>query len=247
MSYIDDIQKFSEKNQFDYNHKQIFKQVKKAMKKTGDARTEALIDVLKTNYLADVKRYALIKLEKSEEARKASRRHGPELKKKLAGMAEAPAFLEEYVSIINLMAMDVDSTYDPKFMLGMKMDMTKELVDAHLNAITPYEKVKRSLKAEGWEEATRNAEKAKNSNFTRTPIIYNDLTSEPDREVVHQAYIRKEIVKKELSEMGFFKKYFPFSCNFEKVMIKYGAKGKIGALSYTILKKFSNSEREKKK
>ena len=207
MSYIDDIQKFSEKNQFDYNHKQIYKQVKKAMKKTGAERTEALIDVLKTNYLADVKRYEHTRLDKRTEASFASGRKASVLMDKLAAMAIAPAFLEEYVSIINIMAMDIDSTYNPKFMLGMKMDMTKELVDAHLNAITPYEHVKRSLKAEGWEEATRNAENAKTSPLTRTPIKYNDLTSEPDREVVHQAYIRKEIVKKELSEMGFFKKY----------------------------------------
>ena len=42
MPYIDVVQAYSERNRFQYNHKAIFAQVRKAMKKVGDNREKAL-------------------------------------------------------------------------------------------------------------------------------------------------------------------------------------------------------------
>ena len=60
MPYIDFVQACSAENLFRYNHKAIFAQVRKAMRKSGDKREKALQDILKTNYLKDAKKYETV-------------------------------------------------------------------------------------------------------------------------------------------------------------------------------------------
>ena len=207
MSYIDVVNQYSENNQFEYDHKKIFNQVKKAMEKSGAERSEALIEVLKTNYLTDVKKYEVMRRNAVLAAMNEEGKGLGAATNHFATMAKAPEFLEEYVHIINCMAEEVDSSYEPTFMLGMKAEETKELAKAHVNAYTQYEYLKQSLLTDDWEISKGIAERAKISSFTGNPIKYNSATDDQKLRI-RETYIHAEIVKQELKNMGFFRKYF---------------------------------------
>ena len=208
MSYIDVVNQYSENNQFKYDHKKIFKQVQKAMEKSGVERTNALIDVLKENYIPDVKKYEVMRIEfkrntmliDNDKERSAAMDRSDK-------MAKEAEFLEEYVSIINSMAMDIDSSHEPTFMLGMDINEAKELVNVHMNAFTKQDNLRFTLKSNGWEYEARNAARTKESFTTPRKVEYNNATEE-EKGKIKEAFICKEIVKEELKSIGFFRKYF---------------------------------------
>ena len=208
MPYIDLINDYSQKNNYAYGgHEALFEQVREAMKKSGQERSAALRDVLKRNYIADAEKYEPMRKQFIKELWGVTGDTHEKLLERAEKMAGAPQFLEEYVSIIHAMAKDIDDKYEPEFMLGMDAGEAKNYVSAHLNTYTCYDQTVHSLQQEGWEAAM---ELVRSSTYSKVKDEYrNYATSNETRQGnMKETYVRKEHVKKQLKNMGFFKKYF---------------------------------------
>ena len=208
MSYIDLINDYSQKNNYAYSgHEALFEQVREAMGKSGQERSAALRDVLKRNYIADAEKYEPMRKKSIKELWGITGEAYDRLLEKTEKMAGAPQFLEEYVSIINVMAKDIDDKYEPEFMLGMDAKEAKNYVSAHLNTFTSYDQTVYGLQQEGWEEAMNLV---RSSTYSKTKNEYHNYakSNETRQGNMKETYVRKEYVKKQLQDMGFFKKYF---------------------------------------
>ena len=209
MSYIDIVREYSEKNQFEYNHEAMFAQVREAMQQSGAARAQALRAVMKAHYSADVKKYEPMRNNTKFDLLGLDGKEYDRAFKRMEKMSNAMSFLEEYVSIINAMAKDVDDTYEPEFMLGMELSESQNLIDEHLNAYTRFEQSKYNFKTNGWRYALKFIEEARYSKEDKA--VRNYATSdEVEQSKMKETYVRKQMVKDELATMGFFQKYFSF-------------------------------------
>ena len=134
MPYINIVQNYSANNRFEYNHKAIFAQVRKAMKYTGDKRDRTLQNILKENFLKDIKVYEPMKMNLPNEKKiydmRTNVRYREAWEAAINRMAEPHQFFEQYVHIINEMAADIDKNYQPKFMLGLEREEAKTLLPA---------------------------------------------------------------------------------------------------------------------
>ena len=209
MSYKDIVRDLSAKNHIEYNDRELYKQVKKAMKKTGERRAQALRDIAKSNYVAEAEKF---------EPLKRKYRHDTTLFdsmdkeykvafNNLQTMSIAPVFLEEYISIIDAMAKHCDKTYEPKFMLGMNETEVKFMISNHLNTFSRLEETKYRMRTQGWEESLADIEKSRYSRVNNAIRIYANQ-DENEKSYIKETYIRKKAVKEELDKMGFFAKYF---------------------------------------
>jgi hypothetical protein len=123
--------------------------------------------------------------------------------------------LEEYVAIIGAMAKDVDSSYEPEFMLGMTVNDAKNYVSHHLNTFSIHDQMKHSFAKDNWQKRFENLNDA-----TMEDDAYLDYSSAStgEKDNMKEAYMHKELVKAELKEMNFFKRYFSAE---GKMMRKY--------------------------
>ena len=167
----------------------------------------ALRDVLKRNYIADAEKYEPMRKKLIKDLWGVSGATHDKLLEKTEKMAGSPRFLEEYVSIIHAMAKDIDDKYEPEFMLGMDAREAKNYISAHLNTFTRYDQTVYGLQQEGWEEAM---DLVRVSTYSKIKNEYRDYaTADESRQCgMRETYVRKEHVKKQLKDMGFFKKYF---------------------------------------
>ena len=211
MTYMDFIEAYSTTNRFKYNHKAIFAQVRKAMKKSGTSRERALREILKANYLKDSKKYEAMKMnlpyEKKIYGAFVSAAYTEAWQREIANMAPPHKFFEQYVNIICTMAMDIDKTYRPTYMLGIDKTEAKELVKAEVNAVSLRDEnialfnsidIKRAV---NWLPKTR---------FQNGRLIGRDYRTvdENFKKDVKRAYIWKEYVKEQLGSKNFFWKLF---------------------------------------
>lgn len=207
MPYIDIVREYSKKNHFEYNHEELFNQVREAMTKSGAERAQALQTVLKTNFRADAEKYEPVRKKMMVDAQSANAMQSAAIDFELRKMADPCAFLEEYTNMINAMAKDIDETYEPAFMLGMNAREAKNLVSDQLNVFNRLEETMYVLKRDGWERALELVEQ---SRYSRTnQAVRNYATEDEENRLgMMDVFMRKECVKKELNAMGFFRKYF---------------------------------------
>lgn len=209
MPYIDTVNEYSRLNSFEYDHRNLFNQVQKAMQKSGDEREKALQDVLKSNYVEVAAIYEPLKKRALADARNMGPREegAAEAMKKATNMANPPVFLTQYINIICAMAMDIDSNYKPKFMLGIELSDAKNLISAHLSSYPRYEETKLDMQKGGWEQAYEEVERSRYSTYEESVRDYA-TAGESMQGAMKETYIRKEIVKDSLNSSGFFWKLF---------------------------------------
>lgn len=207
MSYIDIVREYSQKNYFEYNHEALFAQVTEAMQKNGAERAQALKEVIQKNYIAEAQKFEPMRRKAiydsfSYEVNTKEYNRAIKIRE-----VPAPVFLEDYVSIIEAMAKDIDETYKPEYMLGMSASDAKNLISAQLSSYSRYEEAEYRLETDGWEVAQ---DTAKSSGFPKLDEDQRDYAKfdEEDQGLVKETYIRKMIVEKKLSSMGFFEKIF---------------------------------------
>lgn len=209
MAYMDLVREYSENNKFEYNTKELYSQVKKAMKKRGSARVNALGNVLKKNYPLEAGKYEPMKREMKMKllTHDPNDREFKQLEKTIEKMALPMTFLEQYINIINAMASDIKPSYKPAFMLGLDELEAKTLLSDHLNSFTRDAETMVSLKTFGWAAALEDVEFSRYSSVNEK--VYDYATADPDkRGEMKNTFIRMKLVKEELSKMNFFKKYF---------------------------------------
>lgn len=211
MPYINVVQNYSNRNLFEYNHKAIFSQVRKAMKHTGDRRDVALKNVLKTNYLKDIKAYEKMKMNFPYEKRRfmmgINSRARLEWEEALQRMAEPHQFFEQYVHIVTAMAMDIDKNFKSSFMLGFSKDEAKELVNSQLNVVSKRDKCIAILEVLNFSTIYGIVQTRWNRDNSLMGRDYATM-SEDLRENARQSYILKEYVKEKLESKNFFWKLF---------------------------------------
>ena len=207
MPYIEIVQKYAQKNRFEYNHEEIFNKVRGAMEKSGAEREKALMDVLKTTFRAEAERYEPTRKKLIMDMYNMSGNDAYNADMALRNMARPAKFLEEYTEIIGAMAKDIDNTYAPEFMLGMTSREAKNLVSDQLNIFTRFEETMYTLKRDGWNEALNIVNQVKFSKENNR--IRNYATADEEHQAgMMDVYMRKEGVKKELSSKNFFWRLF---------------------------------------
>ena len=212
MPYMDVINTHARNNRFEYDHKSIYKQVRQAMKKQGEARDQALKAVLESVYRKEAVRYEAMRqqfianLYSMTNANEAARLD--EVKKNMAHPAQ---FLEQMAEIVGEMAKDVDRRYHPEKMLGLKLQDAKNLVRFQLSSYTRLDETMYSLRYFGWADAHRALANLVTDNMTGKPRKFatadevNFVEADVEhRSAMYEAYIRKEELKNQLNSKGFF-------------------------------------------
>ncbi len=121
----------------------------------------------------------------------------------IRGMARPAQFLEQFAEIVGAMAKDIDATYTPRNMLGLTAQDAKNLVGHQLNSYTLLDETMYSFKKYGYEEAHRTIETIRVDSLTGETRDYA-TTDDEHKAGMHDTYMRKEAVKKELKDNGFF-------------------------------------------
>ena len=206
MSYVDLLNQYREKNSYEYaNHAAIYEQVKAAMLKSGEERSEALRDVLKNNYMADAEKYEPMRKKLVQDLWSLSGKKYDEVMAKTGKMSGSAQFLEEYVAIIGAMAKDVDSSYEPEFMLGMTASDAKNYVSGHLNSFTIHDQLRHSLSKDDWQTRFENLNDA---TMEDGEYLNYETATTGGKGNMKETYMRKEMIKADLKSMNFFKRYF---------------------------------------
>ena len=212
MSYLDTVRIHGRNNRFEYNHKAIYKQVRKAMKKHGEERDQALKSVLTSAFKEESVRYEVMRqqlvadLYSMENANEAAR-----LDEAMKNMARPALFLEQMAEIVGEMAKDIDQGYQPKKFIGLTANDAKNLVSFQLSSYTRLDETMYTLKRFGWAEAHRALTHIITDNMTGKPRKFNttdeeNFTAADDehKSAIYEAYIRKEELKNQLNGKGFF-------------------------------------------
>ena len=204
MAYIDVVNKHESNNLFKYNHKEIFKQVRKAMKKNGEARDNALKSVLISAYKSESPRYERIRQEFIADLQSMTNHNEAErlYKEVRLKMADPAPFLAQMCEIVGEMAKDVDKKYQPKEMLGLSPKDCKNLVSHQLNSYTRLDETMHALNKFGWNEAHRTLGFIKNDSMGEPRKFAT--TDEEHKVGMYEVYVRKEELKKQLDSKGFF-------------------------------------------
>lgn len=208
MPYIDAVKKYSDANHFQYNHKNLFKQVRAAMRQDSAARENALKDIFNRNFLAEAEKYELMRMKMLHDARGGDAYQNEDILNDITkNMADSYRFLDQYMEIVTEMAKDVDPSFEPKFMLGLSPDESKNLLSGYLSSYTRMHEAKLLMDSSTWEEKLAHVEGARYNSFKKT--IRNYKTENQDnKDYMKEVYIRKEIVKKDIASKGFFWKLF---------------------------------------
>lgn len=208
MPYINTVKKYSDANHFQYNHKNLFKQIRAAMKQDSAARENALKDIFNRNFLAEAEKYELMRMKMLHDARGGDAYHNEDIIEDITkNMADSYRFLDQYMEIVTEMAKDVDSSFEPKFMLGLSPDESKNLLSGYLSSYTRMHEAKLLMDSSTWEEKLAHVEGARYNPFKKS--IRNYKTENQDnKDYMKEVYIRKEIVKKDIASKGFFWKLF---------------------------------------
>ena len=204
MAYIDVVRKHESNNQFKYNHKEIYKQVRKAMKNNGEARDNALKSVLVSAYKAESPRYERIRQEFIADLQSMTNHNEAErlYKEVRLKMADPAPFLMQMCEIVSEMAKDVDKNYQPKEMLGLNAKDCKNLVSHQLSSYTRLQETMHSLNKFGWDEAHRTLGFVKKDAMGETRKF---ATTDDEHKVgMYEVYVRKVELKKQLDSKGFF-------------------------------------------
>lgn len=206
MSYMNVVRTHSQNNRFEYNHKKLFKQVRKAMKKQGNEREAALKEILKSAYREEAARYEpmcqKLGLDLHDMAPGAAYTLGQQLK----NMANPATFLEQLAQIVGAMAEDIDMYYKADDMLGLSLNEAKELVDYQIGTYTIRDQAMYPIEKHGISKAYEDLEylgKDDNGEIVK----YADGT-DAHQDNLKIAYMRKEEFKREISEMNFFKRWW---------------------------------------
>ena len=207
MPYIDIVNDYSQKNHFTYDHKAIFKQVRKAMKKQGEAREVALKNVLKSAFRSESSKYEPMRQKLGSDLHNLDPNEAYRVSMELKNMASPAQFLEQFTNIVGAMAKDIDPLYTPPYMLGLNAREAKNLVSDQLNSYTCLDETVYTLKRDGWEEALRQVEIIKNDSLTGEPRNYA-TTDDEHKAGMYHVHMRKEALKKELKDNGFWWRLF---------------------------------------
>lgn len=207
MPYIDIVNEYSQKNHFTYDHKAIFKQVRNAMNKQGEEREAALQNVLKSAFRAESAKYEPMRQKLGSDLHNLKPSEAYRVSMELKNMASPAQFLEQFTNIIGAMAKDIDPLYNPPYMLGLDSREAKNLVSDQLNSYTCLDETVYTLKRDGWEEALRQVEIIKKDALTDEPRNYA-TTDDEHKAGMHHVHMRKEALKNELREKGFWWRLF---------------------------------------
>lgn len=207
MPYIDIVNEYSQNNRFKYDHKAIYKQVRNAMKKQGEDREAALMSVLKSAFRQESPKYESMRQKLGADMHNLDPNEAYTMSMEMKKMASPAQFLEQFTNIIGAMAKDLDPSYAPKYMLGLSAREAKNLVSDQLNSYTCLDETMYSLKRDGWEEALRLVE------ITRKDVLTNEIrdyatTDDEHKAGMYHLHVRKEAVKKELKDNGFWWRLF---------------------------------------
>ena len=208
MPYIDIVNTHGRNNLFEYGHKEIYKQVRRAMKKTGGERDRALKEVLTAAYKKESVRYEAMRqqliadLNSMENANESAR-----LDMEMKSMARPAQFLEQMAEIVGEMAKDIDASYKPKGMIGLTTNEAKNLVSFQLSSYTRIDETMYSLKKFGWEDAHISLGHIRTNTLTGETRSFA-TTDDEHKAGMYDVYIRKEELKNQLNSKGFFWKLF---------------------------------------
>ena len=208
MPYIDIVNTHGRNNRFEYAHKEIYQQVRRAMKKTGEERDRALKEVLTAAYKKESVRYEAMRQQRiadlysTEDATESAR-----LDAEMRTMARPAQFLEQMAEIVGEMAKDIDANYKPKGMIGLTTNEAKNLVSFQLSSYTRIDETMYSLKKFGWEHAHISLGHIRTNTLTGERRSFA-TTDDEHKAGMYDVYIRKEELKNQLNSKGFFWKLF---------------------------------------
>lgn len=211
MPYINQVNNLNQTCQFNMNHKQLYKDVKAAMKKTGDERKAMLKAAFMKNYAIDGKGYV-----RSNETLKIDEFSSLTVKDNAAEKKlNYGQYIIAYSNIVRSMAKDLDPQYNPPFMIGLTEKEVGTMIDNQVASFTVrdsrvYEIKKHFDKASLLGEIVSNTcpyDSKNGRHLEEAPFDYN--TAQPDRQgKIRKIHTMKECVRGELQSKGFFWKLF---------------------------------------
>ena len=208
MPYMDIVTTHARNNRFEYDHKAIYKQVRKAMKKQGEERDRALKEVFTSEYKKEGARYEALRQQLTTNVNSMpNANQAARLVDQMKTMAIPARFLEQMTEIVGEMAKDIDPSYKPQVMLGLSATDAKNLVSAQLSSYTRLDESMYSLNHFGWEDAHREIRIILRDR--ETGEIRNFANAFEEHKVaMYEVYVRKEALKKQLKDNGFFWRLF---------------------------------------
>lgn len=208
MPTIDMFNAFEEKNLYALNYKQLRSRVQSAMRKSGEEREAALKEAFLKSYAADAKKYERLRQELKMDAKNDfSMDEG--LRESIRDMASAPLFYKQYAELFAEMAKEIDQNYTPKPFLGVSLREAVRLQEEQLGSYTRRDQTAYSMKKYvSREDLVDEAEFVRNDHVNEGATRDYKTMHESVKGNARELYVRKELVREELKNAGFFWRLF---------------------------------------
>lgn len=198
--------KFNEKNIYDIDYDHLRHSMEKVMKRTNRSKLDnALKKTFVKELLAEAIDYEYFRRTNIYSA--ANGNLDPMLTERVYGTSNEIDFLLGYVKIATECAKEINPNYQPQFMLGMTQDDVKDFFNKQLGSYTRRDEARHDLiNVHGVKNCMEDIEFSRADNNGN---VRNYATAEEkEKGYIKETYIRKEIVKQELRNLGFWRKWF---------------------------------------
>ena len=192
------IDEFNAKNKYVIDKEDLFKQVERAMKSPNYQKRDDALKAMMTegfpeigaDYSAFLRKREVIAMAKGDESAKEA--DGDD------------NFFMKYANIISACATAIDPSYRPKYMLGLTLEESKTMLKNMMDSYTLREDVRNELLHVYTVDDTM-AEINRSRVDSKTNTVRNYATAKPLEQMwIRTTYMRKEILKDELKNMGFW-------------------------------------------
>lgn len=196
------LEAFNKRNQFEIDGKAIVDGVKDAMRYEGKMRDDRIWKILNDTFPKIASEYEPLRCRRNTFA---LHNYGVET---FSGTCNESQFLTGYIDIIAACAQEMDPNYRPEFMLGMKKDESKKMLENMFASYTHREDLHDNINNyEDIREGIEDIDFLRYRQGTKTLRNYEDEPKEIQGNI-RDLYMHKEVMKEEMKQRNIFWRWF---------------------------------------